>query len=540
MDHETLSRGRRQAADPSGRQTAVWFLLLGFACAIPIILHPLPPLLDYANHLARMHVLATIGKDQYLSQFYEVEWQIIPNLIMDAIVPLLQPIIGVYHAGQLFNICSIVLIISGALYLNRALYGQWSAAPLLVAPLSYNRIFLLGFMNYTFGLGLALWGLAAWIFLRERAWPGRILVSSLFCLALFFCHLFDVGVYGLGVLSVEIWRLWARRERPLSARMVDFVVAGLPFVSVAALLVMSPTWGLAGENLWEAKTKLDGLYAVVVAYSTWVALGLLVVVSAAAVWAVRRRALRIHPVGWIVLGLGGVIYLAMPSVFFSTFLADQRLPIALAFIVIGCAHLELRRRTERVAMLALVACLVIIRVVEVDAYWRDWSRETLALRDSIGRIDQRGARILVAESNEMDEYAVQDFGLPHAACLAVIERSALVSTLFTIPGKQIVRARPAYRGQVETGEGDVPELERLESALKPFSPTAVEPTAPDWQLWQNHFDYLYVVFTEKDAPNPMPELLTAVYQGEHFQLYKIAKPGDAGNKADRSSAHGMP
>ena len=82
------SRTPGACACTSGRQTAVWFLLLGFACALPIILHPLPPLLDYANHLARMHVLATIGSDRYLSQFYEVEWQIIPNLIMDAILPL--------------------------------------------------------------------------------------------------------------------------------------------------------------------------------------------------------------------------------------------------------------------------------------------------------------------------------------------------------------------------------------------------------------------------------------------------------------------
>jgi hypothetical protein len=464
MDRETIYRGRRQAGDLSGRQTAVWFLLLGFACAIPIMLHPLPPLLDYPNHLARMHVLATIRSDRHLSQFYEVEWQIIPNLMMDAVVPLLEPLIGVYHSGQLFIICSILLIISGALCLNRALYGHWSPAPLLVAPLSYNRIFLLGFMNSTFGVGVALWGLAFWVFLRERAWYLRILVSSLFCLALFFCHLFAVGLYGLGVLSVEIWRLWAGRERPLYARVFDFVVAGLPFVPVAALLLLSPTWGLLTEIEWDMTSKFDGLYAVVAAYSTWVAVVLLALVSAAVVWAVRRRALRIHPVGWIVLGLGGVVYLAMPTVLFSNFLTDQRLPIALAFIVIACTNLELHARAERVAMSALIICLVIMRVVEVDAYWRDLSRETLELRESIDRIDQRGARILVAESDETDDYEVQEFGLPHAACLAIIERSALVSTLFTIPGKQIVHARPAYRGQVEAGDGDMPKLEELEDA----------------------------------------------------------------------------
>ena len=34
-------------------------------------------------------------------------------------------------------------------------------------------MFLIGVMNYFFGIGLALWGLAAWVMLRQRAWPLR-------------------------------------------------------------------------------------------------------------------------------------------------------------------------------------------------------------------------------------------------------------------------------------------------------------------------------------------------------------------------------
>src|SRR5262249_41078983 len=163
------------------------------------------------------------------------------------------------------------------------------------------------------GVGLAIWALAAWVFLRERAWPVRMVVSSLFCVALFFCHLFDVGLYGLGVLSVEAWRLWERHERRLFAGVKELVVAGLPFVPALALLVLSPTWGLSAEKEWDPASKWDGLHAVVSAYSNAVALMLLAAVSAAVIWGVRRRALRLHPAGWIILGLGGVVYLAMPS-----------------------------------------------------------------------------------------------------------------------------------------------------------------------------------------------------------------------------------
>ena len=37
---------------------------------------------------------------------------------------------------------------------------------------------------------------------------------------------------------------------------------------------------------------------------------------------------------------------------------------------------------------------------------------------------------------------VADLGLVHAACLAMIERSALVTTAFTVVGKQILHVRP--------------------------------------------------------------------------------------------------
>ena len=70
--------------------------------SIPIWTHPLPPLSDYVNHLARMHVIATLSKNPQLARFYEIDWQVIPNLTMDLIVPLLARVMNVYLAGQVF------------------------------------------------------------------------------------------------------------------------------------------------------------------------------------------------------------------------------------------------------------------------------------------------------------------------------------------------------------------------------------------------------------------------------------------------------
>ena len=90
---------RPYAAAFNGAQTAVLLILLLLLVSIPIWTNQLPPLIDYANHLARMHVIATIKTDPDLARFYEVDWQIIPNLMMDLTIPLLAPVVTVYHAG---------------------------------------------------------------------------------------------------------------------------------------------------------------------------------------------------------------------------------------------------------------------------------------------------------------------------------------------------------------------------------------------------------------------------------------------------------
>lgn len=80
---------RRRTLAFSGLNIAVLAGLLLLVVSIPIWTNPVPPLSDYVNHLARMHVIAALGHDANLSRFYEVDWAPIPNLMMDLIVPVL-------------------------------------------------------------------------------------------------------------------------------------------------------------------------------------------------------------------------------------------------------------------------------------------------------------------------------------------------------------------------------------------------------------------------------------------------------------------
>lgn len=85
-----LTQRLPRIADFSGSQIAVFTGLLVMLISIPVWTHPIPPLSDYANHLARMHVIATLDTNPHLQRYYQIDWQIVPNLIMDLVVPLLD------------------------------------------------------------------------------------------------------------------------------------------------------------------------------------------------------------------------------------------------------------------------------------------------------------------------------------------------------------------------------------------------------------------------------------------------------------------
>src|ERR1051326_9195923 len=84
----------------SGVQIAVMAAAFTILISVPIWTHPVPPLSDYINHLARMSTMATLAHDSRLANFYEIQWQIIPNLTMDLVVPLLAKGMKIYLAGQ--------------------------------------------------------------------------------------------------------------------------------------------------------------------------------------------------------------------------------------------------------------------------------------------------------------------------------------------------------------------------------------------------------------------------------------------------------
>ncbi len=497
----------------------VLLILLG-AAAAPVFSVQVPPLEDYINHLARMYVLTNLDRDPLVAKFYGIDWAVIPNLVMDLVVPVFSRWMNIYLAGQVFVVLVLVLLVTGSFAVHYAIHRRWSAWPLVSFLFLYNNILLFGFMNYLFGLGVALWGVAAWIMLRPRRALVRVVVSTAFVLILFTCHLFDLGVYGMGLLCYEAWVLRSKSRVDGQFSRVFLIKEGLtfalPFVPALALMAVSPTTGLATENYWDPTGKLDGLYYIFQNYSDLFDLSLAALVIAAAVWAARARMLSLHPVGWYLLGLSLVVYMAMPRMFFGSWVADQRLPIAVTFLVIGFINFKDDNRWARYFLYTFVLGVACARFVSVFLVWQQIDHAYADFRQSLAMIEP-GSTILVANAD--DPTGSDAFNMPfsHAACMAIIERSSLVSTAFSVAGKQILSVTPKYRDRVDTEDGDPPTVSQLIAAANQDRGAASEAY---WSHWTEQFDYVYILYTDGTA-NPAPDLLNRVYDGPRFQLYKV-------------------
>ncbi len=535
-DRVLYTRPIAQAVWVAGERSLVLgaFAVLIVAMLVPVFSFQIPPMADYVNHLARMHVIAVGADDAQLARFYDVKWQVIPNLVMDATVPFLARLIGTYAAGQVFVALNLLAIVGGVMALHRAIYGRLSPWPLVCFLFLYNHALIYGFMNFVFASAIALWALAAWIHLRERHPLVRGAVSSLFAVSLFFCHLFGIGMYGLGLLAYEGWRLLDRREAGwfnlaavardrarLKNGAIELAVLGMPFLPTLGLMLVSPTMGLASDVSWDWNAKFDGLGWLVQAYGHGVDTAFGLALAVALGIGLITRTVRLHPAGALLLGLGFAIYVAMPTVLFGSWAADLRLPVALIFMAIAFADLNVTSQAAKRLFVVAVIALALTRFIGVGEAWAEIDQSFADMRSSLRFIDA-GSKVLVSTANKPTGTEEMNLPLSHAACLAMIERSSLVTTAFAVAGKQILNVRPDYRAIADVEDGEPPNVAALITAARAGAQSP--PVTGYWRQWADRYDFVYVLYTAPGDANPMPDHLELLYDGINFQLYEVIPP----------------
>ena len=515
----------------------VWLPWLAFVAILALALYPLsrstiPPLYDYLNWLAGLHVLNNHDLDSDLGRHYDVAWSAQPNLAFQILTRPLASHLTVYETGRILVALALALPLLGTWLLHRVLHGRFTYWPLAAAPVLYNHPLALGFLNYVISTGLALLGMALWFAIRERPPLLRLVVGTAIATALYFGHLVAFAAYGLVVMleaiasAVDIPR---RREAAVTVAIAagTFAVPVVFYLAVETAFPSSYTqFGGLREKLFALVTPVDFLG------NLWDRLIFLVLVAVFIAGLVKGWLVIARPLRPALLVLV-VTAFALPHLLHGVMAADWRLPSLIVFLIIASSRLELPSPGLRYVVGAAFIALLAARTVAIDASWRAHEPQYQEFRRAVQSLP-RGARVLTAENAFETTKPARNlrYAFVHIDGLAVIDRSVFTPSTFTFTGPVFASAanarinspasEPLHPRDLAIGvaAGERGKLgQPVDRRVFPLRRGRFY-----WADWPNQFDYVIWLHYGDGAKGVPETYLKPVVRGSFFDLFQVV-PG---------------
>lgn len=432
-----------QTQTPVARHFAGWFLALFAVTQIPLYWVQYPDIMDYPNHLSRLHVLMHLAESDTLQHYYTIRrLQIGTNSAMEVVVPALAAWINLALALKIFASLAMLLVTTGAVALGRAVTGRVSYLLLGVLLFSHNAMFQLGLLNYLFGVGAAFWLLSAWIFSRNHGGFCHWVSFAGGCILVYLCHLSALGVYAVGVLGYELGRIRAqggpmnhsgRQALVLVLALTQFlpVIMVHVLVSTSAGSYVPASIGDSSFGVWVIYKALLVMLAPAVSVSGYrigqTVFGFLL--SFALYVGFRERTLQLSvPVRWMASGLGVAVVL-LPNAGFGSNLVDIRLIPVLGLLIWSGLEISERSKLMPKVVLGVIASAVLLISLETTLEWVLRDEEYRHVRNALAQIPE-GSKIATIV---LDERASPLSISPHVGAWSVIDRSAFLSSFFIWP-----------------------------------------------------------------------------------------------------------
>jgi hypothetical protein len=455
-----------------------------------LIVHDVP-LYDLPDHLARMHLLYDAAPAD-APTYYLARWRPIPNLALEAGVFLLHFVVSIDLAVRIFLIATVLQLFLGTIALNRALFGRGSRPALAASLFVFNGPLLFGFINLSFGIGLALWVFALWILRRQKPWDW--LIFPILATAILFCHLFAFAVYGLAVGTFAVADGWGRLKgsegsadaaRALLRDLLPLVVPVLIYLAIVPPELANPTihYSSLADKIG-AILSVDGFYNAIFDAVCLAAFGIGAIL-------LRRH---LTMARGMILPLAALItaFVVLPHQIGVATFVDFRLPSVIALFLVGSVSWRasgdaIGRRAE-----IFVLGLLLTRTVVMGVQWATWQPLFDEYRTAFASLPV-GATLLPLQPDPDEINRRQHPPLAHIAALAVAERHALIPSLFAGLGHELLSYAPAY------------------DPLRQADPTAEH---------ADDFDYVLVIRPEDLAVGAIPPY-EAMAHGRTFILGRL-------------------
>jgi hypothetical protein len=486
------------------RSPALW-LVIGLTTVIPFFFVDVPPLTDLPNHIARYYIFMNIDHSPFLSNYYNVRWELIGNLGVDIVVRAIGPFLGAELATRIAVGIIPPLTVAGIYSTSCALNGKVAPSALVALPLAYNWPLDSGFVNFSLSAAMALLVFALWIRLRSYGFFARLLIFAPLSFATWVAHTAGWGLLGLAVLGFELERAY---QRGLNLRsLLDAALATLPFALMVAFTIFwrsgtSGTGVVFASNMFSSKViSMASIFRE--EYWPWdlCCLLLFLTLTVALFFAGGRR---VVVAASVIAALFALAFLVCPEVLFNSAFADRRLlPYAGIFVPlsVGVADqvLDNEKRIRILSILSMSAILLFVARIAVTT--GVWERSHLSFERHLRLLEQipRHSRIFGLMVEACNKEWSRMGRLDHLQQLALTRRESLVNGLFQESGLNQVEAR------IRKLEGFDPNLLAKvhdESCPVTYSRETLQSAIAHFP--RDQFDFVWLI-----APNALPAIDTS-------------------------------
>jgi hypothetical protein len=497
--------------------------------------------LDYPNHLARLVLLAAGSDDKVLGAIFAPNWTIIPDLAGDVVGLMLLHVLPVHIAGRCLLGGILLLNLAGVLALHRAYFGRRSFWPIGSGLVAYNCCFLLGFLNWQIGNGLAMLCAAGWLIWRER-WPLTTITAAMAAaVLLFFCHLVGLALFLLLIGSAELCAMRDFRAMMVRGVGLSAVLTG-PIVLATLAAVhdapAAPHWPRLDVKLVNAASPFIN-YVFPLDMVTFVLVYGAIALGIAAGWLI------VTPRAVAAVVTLPVAYFALPFDLMSGSFLDMRFAVMFGFLVFAAVDpaSENKRTAAQgqavrwrrpqvntlVYQLAAVVCAVLfaLRMALLAGVWTAQRRDLAELRFAIGIVPP-SAKVFFTNVPQEEAPAYWDAGPRsrrlsnglradyHLPALLLIERGAFWPVLFANPAQQPIRLQPSY-ARLAREAHDIPDHARLLA-----DPESALPALCD-------FDFVLMLEAgaDHDPANFIPDCLALEARTDFAALFRVLRNSPA-------------
>ncbi|MEP6868213.1 MAG: hypothetical protein ABJA20_06830 [Novosphingobium sp.] len=406
--------------------TPDWWTLVVLAMAIlaclPAIIAHYPQMTDYPAHLARWYVMLDYGQNPVLAKYYGFRLAWSGNLGADLLIFPLSWLFGLEVGGRIIVVLIPVLTGLGLISVERALRGRTGIGAALAMATIWSPALLMGFLNFTLSVALALFAFAFWVKSAGAKWRAAAFVPI--GLLVWLCHQSGWGVLGVMVFAYE----WRQRRNLISAALATYPL-WLPIVPTLLAGAQAPGSLDYGKRVmlvkWvEWKTALRDQVKWLDLSSAVLFVGLPFV---ALLW--RRLDGRL---AWAAL-ITAVLAIVIPRHLGGGDYADYRL-IGVA-LMLGALAIDWR---PPVWVMPLAALPFLVRLTVTTLSWQAHSHDVAQMLRGLDHVP-RGARVASAVREPMGGWRTFLFG--HIGCYSTVRRDALTNAHFAIPGVHMLELR---------------------------------------------------------------------------------------------------